>query len=85
MVGRLTCCEKRLLQKDLKTKQGDQESKETKYIKNIILHQAKLDYELWKEMIKNAIMTESMEGNLLQDKNDHGERDLNQSINLLTN
>ena len=49
------------------------------------MHQANLDYELWKEMLKNAIMRENMEGNLLQDRNEHGERDLKQSINLLTN
>jgi len=36
-------------------------------------------------MERNAIMRESMEGNLLQDRNEHGERDLKQSINLLTN
>lgn len=74
-----------LLQKDLKIKQVNQASKETKYIRNIILYQANLDYELQKDMLKNAIMRESMEGNLLQDRNEHGERDLKQSINLLTN
>ena len=36
-------------------------------------------------MLKNPIMRETMEGNLLQDKNEHGERDLKQSINLLIN
>ena len=36
-------------------------------------------------MLKNAIMRESMEGNLLQDRNEHGERDIKQSIKLLTN
>lgn len=36
-------------------------------------------------MLKNAIMRETMEGNLLQDKNEHGERDLKKNINLLTN
>jgi len=36
-------------------------------------------------MLKNAIMRESMEGNLLQDRNEHGEGDLKQSINLPTN
>ena len=36
-------------------------------------------------MLKNAIMRESMEGNLLQDKNEHGERYLKKNIYLLTN
>ena len=36
-------------------------------------------------MLKNAIIRESMEGNLLQDRNEHGERDLKQRINLVTN
>ena len=36
-------------------------------------------------MLKNVVMRESMEENLLQDRNEHGERDLKQSINLLTN
>jgi len=55
-----------LLQNHLKIKQGDQASKETKYIKNRILHQANLNYELWKEMMKSAIMRESMEEDLLK-------------------
>lgn len=36
-------------------------------------------------MLKNAIMRESMEGKLLKDRNEHGEIDLMQIINLLTN
>jgi len=36
-------------------------------------------------MLKNARMREIMEGNLLHDINEHGERDLKQIINLLTN
>ncbi len=65
-----------LLQKDLKIKQGDQASKETKYIKNIILDRANLDYEPWKEKLINAIMRESREGKLLKYKNEYDERDL---------
>lgn len=53
--------------------------------KNRILHQTNLDHELWKEMLNNAIIREIMEGNLLQDRNEHGERDLKERINLLTN
>lgn len=49
------------------------------------MHQANPDYKLWKEMLKNVIMRESMEGKLLQDRNEHVERDLKQSINLITN
>lgn len=48
------------------------------------MRQANLDCGLWKEMLKNAIMREIMEGNLLQDRHEHGERDLKKIINLLT-